>query len=112
MAFALLGFALSRKEFSILVNPITVYIGKISYSMYLVHFAILYWLTKFNYVDIAPAGIPYFSLVNYLLRFSCLLSITVVISSCTYYLIEVPLQNMGKSIVRKRESSQKQWASA
>lgn len=112
MAFALLGFALSQKEFSILVNPVTTYIGKISYSMYLVHFAILFWLTKFNYVDFAPTGIPYFSLVNYALRFCFLLSITVAISSCTYYLIEVPLQNIGKSIVKKRESSQKQWASA
>src|SRR6185369_782958 len=64
MAFVLLGYALSRKEFFILVNPLTVYIGKISYSMYLVHFAIIYWLTKANYVDYAPTSMPYFPIAN------------------------------------------------
>jgi peptidoglycan/LPS O-acetylase OafA/YrhL len=106
MAFVLLGYALSQKEFSLLVNPLTVYIGKISYSMYLVHFAIMYWLTKFNYADFAPADIPYFSIANYLLRFWCLLPLTVLVSTCTYFLIEVPLQNVGKSIVRQREHEQ------
>src|SRR5258708_419294 len=104
MAFVALGYALSRKEFFILVNPLTVYIGKISYSMYLVHFAIMYWLTKFNYVDFAPSNIAYFPIVNYLLRFCCFLSLTVLVSTCTYFLIEVPFQNIGKSIVRKKEN--------
>src|SRR5258708_36551137 len=104
MAFVALGYALSRKEFFILVNPLTVYIGKISYSMYLVHFAVLYWLTKFNYVDFAPSNIAYFPIVNYLLRFCYLLSLTVLVSSCTYFLIEVPLQNIGKSIVNRKQN--------
>ena len=111
MAFVLLGYALSRKEFFILVNPVTVYVGKISYSMYLVHFAVMYWLTKFNYVDFAPSDIPYFPIINYLLRFCCLASITVLISACTYHLIEVPFQNIGKRIVRKRENAIKTWTS-
>jgi peptidoglycan/LPS O-acetylase OafA/YrhL len=111
MAFVLLGYALSRKEFFILVNPVMIYIGKISYSMYLVHFAVLHWLTKFNYVDFAPSDIPYFPIVNYLLRFCCLVSVTVMMSACTYHLIEVPLQNIGKSIVRRRENATKRWAS-
>jgi len=106
MAFGALGYILSRKEFFLLVNPITIYIGKISYSMYLVHFAILYWLTKLNYLDFASSGIPYFNGVNYLLRFFCLASLTVLTSTFTYYLIEVPFQNIGKSIVRKREIQQ------
>src|SRR6185295_14216977 len=103
MAFVVLGYTLSRREFLLLVNPITMYIGKISYSMYLVHFAILYWLTKFNFVDFAPPGIPYFNTVNFLLRFCCLTSLTILASTFTYYLIEVPFQNIGKSIVRRRE---------
>src|SRR5258708_15218899 len=102
MAFVALGYALSRKEFFILVNPLTVYIGKISYSMYLVHFAIMYWLTKFNYVDFAPSNIAYFPIVNYLLRFCCFLSLTVLVSTCTYFLIEVPFQNIFKTIFSKK----------
>ena len=104
MAFVILGYALSRAEFFLLVNPITIYIGKISYSMYLVHFAILYWLEKFNYIDFAPSEILYFNVINYLLRFSCLAALTILVSTCTYYLIEVPFQNIGKGIVRGREN--------
>jgi peptidoglycan/LPS O-acetylase OafA/YrhL len=112
MAFVLLAYSLSRKEFSILVNPLTIYIGKISYSMYLVHFAVLYWLARFNYVDFAPANLSFFPIANYLLRFCCLTSITVLISTATYHWIEVPFQNMGKSIVRKKENASKRWASS
>lgn len=111
MAFAVLGYILSQRAFIVLVNPITIYIGKISYSMYLVHFAVSYWLAKFNYVDFAPTGIIYFPFINYLLRFSCLLAATIILSSCTYHLIEVPLQNIGKNIVKRRESAMKRWAS-
>jgi peptidoglycan/LPS O-acetylase OafA/YrhL len=104
MAFAVLGYALSRREFLALVNPVTIYIGKISYSMYLVHFAVLYWLEKFNYVDFAPSAIPYFFIVNYLLRFFCLASLTIVLSAFSYHFIEVPFQNIGKTIVRRKEN--------
>jgi peptidoglycan/LPS O-acetylase OafA/YrhL len=103
MGFVVLGYALSLKEIYILVNPITIYIGRISYSMYLVHFSLLYWLAKFHYIDFAPSGILYFPLVNYLLRFSCLTALTILISSCTYHLIEVPFQNLGKRIVKRTE---------
>lgn len=111
MTFVVLGCVLSRKGFIVLVNPVTIYIGKISYSMYLVHFAVLHWLTQFSFLDFVSPGIPYFSIINYILRFCCILSLTVAISACTYHLIEVPFQNIGKIIVRKRESARKQWVS-
>src|SRR6185295_12601469 len=106
MAFAVLGYVLSRKPFTILVNPITVFIGKISYSMYLVHFALMHWFSKLGYIDFASPGIQHYYLVNYLLRLGCLLLFTVLVSCFTYYIIEVPFQNMGKRIVRRREMTQ------
>ena len=102
MAFVVLGYALSKKEFSIVVNPVTVYLGKISYSMYLVHFAVLHWLVKFNFTDF----VTHFPAINYMIRLCCLTSLTVLVSSCTYHFIEVPFQNWGKSIVRRREHQQ------
>lgn len=111
MAFVVLGYALSRVDFFILINAITIYIGKISYSMYLVHFAILHWLVKFNFVDLAPVTAPYYPFVNYFLRFCCLTALTVLLSSCTYYLIEVPLQSLGKNMVKKRKGDSKSLVS-
>jgi peptidoglycan/LPS O-acetylase OafA/YrhL len=110
MAFIVLGYALSLKEFYVLVNPITIYFGKISYSMYLVHFAILYGLTRFNFVDWVPTGTVYGSLVNFGLRLCCLASLTAVVSTICYHFIEVPFQNLGKRIINRRENAQRTTA--
>ena len=62
-------------------NTIVQYLGKISYSIYLVHMLVLTWLenklTGFAYPCIA-------------------LAITISISSITYYLIEKPFIKLGK----------------
>ena len=105
MSFVVLGYALSQKEFYLLVNPLTIFIGKISYSMYLVHFALLHWLTQLTLVDYVPLDVPYSSIMNYVMRFCGLTTLTALISTCTYHLIEVPFQNLGKNIVKKRESA-------
>jgi peptidoglycan/LPS O-acetylase OafA/YrhL len=107
MAFIILGYALSLKEFYVLVNPITIYFGKISYSMYMVHFAILYGLTRFDYVDWVPTNTVALSIINYGLRFACLVSLTVLISTIFYRWIEVPFRNMGRRIIQRRENAQR-----
>jgi peptidoglycan/LPS O-acetylase OafA/YrhL len=99
MAFVFLGYVLSRNEFYVLVNPLTIYIGKISYSMYLVHFAVLHGLSRFNLLDLAPG----FPATNFGLRLFCLTAITSLIATIFYHLIEVPFQELGKRIIRRRE---------
>jgi peptidoglycan/LPS O-acetylase OafA/YrhL len=103
IAFIVLGYALSRKEFYALVNPVTIYFGKISYSMYLVHFAILYGLTRLHCVDFIPTDTVYLAMINFVLRFCLLISLTALGSTITYHLIEVPFQNIGKKIIKRRE---------
>jgi len=103
IAFIVLGYALSLKEFDALVNPVTVYFGRISYSMYLVHFAALYWLTRLHCVDFIPTDTVYLALINFALRFCLLVSLTVLGSTITYHLVEVPFQNIGKKIIKRRE---------
>lgn len=100
IAFLLLGVALSRYRFSLLVNPVINYIGKISYSMYLIHFAVLYWLSHFHLVDFFTHG-----LLNYLARFLLVIGCSVVISTLTYRLIEVPLQDVGKRLIKFLEQN-------
>ena len=101
IAFILLGIAISKSNYKILKNPILLYIGKISYSMYLVHFGVLYWLTKLNMADFIVVNNPLSAVVNYCLRFVVLIFLSVLISSVSYKLIELPGQKLGRKIVQK-----------
>lgn len=100
IAFLLMGFALSKFQFVFMVNPIINYIGKISFSMYLVHFAVLHWLKHFNFVDYFNNGI-----LNYVVRYLFVSILTIFISSIFYKIIEVPFQEIGKKIIKRLENS-------
>jgi len=102
IGFLLLGYALSNFKFKLIVNPVINHIGNISFSMYLVHFAVLYWLNKFNLVNFSGNGI-----LNYAIRFSITLAITAAISTIFYYIIEIPFQNLGKAVIDKWEKKEK-----
>jgi peptidoglycan/LPS O-acetylase OafA/YrhL len=98
--FAILGFALSKNEALLFVNPFTRYVGKISYSMYLVHFAVLHWMVQLKVVEPIKTNTPYKDILNYGVRFVILLILTAIVSTIFYHLIEVPFQRMGKKITQ------------
>jgi peptidoglycan/LPS O-acetylase OafA/YrhL len=103
IGFLLLGFALSTYRFKMIVNPIINYIGKISYSMYLVHFAVLHWLTQFNYINYSDNGI-----LNYAMRYCIVLALTIIFSAFLYKIIELPFQDIGKRLIIRLEKSDAQ----
>ncbi|HVR86666.1 MAG TPA: acyltransferase [Planctomycetota bacterium] len=99
--FVLLGLGLSLRPLSILVNPISRFAGKVSYSAYLTHFFVVEQLTW----RISNQGIlgqmerhPVLAL---LLAYLLCLAGTLAISTLTHYLIEVPGQNLGKGLIRR-----------
>lgn len=96
--FVIFGVVLSKGKLSFICNPILKYIGKISFSMYIIHFIVISWLAKFHLMDFCQ---HYF--LNFSLRFLLILSVSVFISTLTYHLIEIPFQNLGKKIISKRE---------
>ncbi len=98
--FAILGFALSKNEALLFVNPVTTYVGKISYSMYLVHFAVLHWMAYLKILEPIKTNTPYKDILNYGVRFVILLISTAIVSTIFYHLIEVPFQRMGKKITQ------------
>jgi peptidoglycan/LPS O-acetylase OafA/YrhL len=100
IGFLILGLGLSTFQFTLIVNPIVSYIGKISFSMYLVHFAVLYWLTRLNFIDYLDNGI-----LNYILRFSIVSVLTILVSTILYKTVEVPFQEIGKKIISSLEKS-------
>lgn len=100
IGFLLLAFAISTFRFILIVNQIVNYIGKISFSMYLVHFAVLHWLTRLNFIDYLDSGT-----LNYIVRFSIVSVLTIFVSSILYKTIEVPFQEIGKRIISRLEKS-------
>jgi peptidoglycan/LPS O-acetylase OafA/YrhL len=106
-AFVILAIAMSKSEFILFQNPVIIHIGKISYSMYLVHFAVLHWLTKINFIDYLQVSNTITALLNYGIRLLILIVLSVIISTIFYKFIEIPLQNIGKRLIEKINITQK-----
>jgi len=85
--FALFALGLSHWQPRLLVNPIIGWIGKVSYSAYLVHLGV-----------ISAATIPH---ASYPEAFLALAAITLAISSVTYLAIEEPCNRLGRYVIKK-----------
>jgi peptidoglycan/LPS O-acetylase OafA/YrhL len=99
--FILLAIALWWHPWKFLVNAVTVYIGRISFSMYLLHFAVI------RLMMIHPRLVGSLGSWCYGMVFIGLLLGTVLLSSMTFRLIETPGQKLGKRLSRfmRRPSS-------
>ena len=89
-------FMSSEKGQFISVKPLR-YFGRISYSMYIIHFIVISWLAYFNFVDFCE---NYF--FNYVQRLGAVLLFSMLLSTITYRYIEIPFQNWAKKIIAKR----------
>ncbi len=97
--FAIFSIFLARKPIYLLVNPLTVLLGKLSFSMYLVHIAILKLLSGTR----IPAAMGEGNL-NSVLFFLFVLAITAVVSRMTYSVIEKPGIALGRRLIEKLEA--------
>jgi peptidoglycan/LPS O-acetylase OafA/YrhL len=98
--FLLLSVALSKYQPMILVNPISTYIGKVSFSMYIVHFSVLHWLKEYNFVEFSQNTV-----ISYAVRFFVATFISVVVATIFYHTVEVPFQQLGKKLIDKLEAN-------
>jgi peptidoglycan/LPS O-acetylase OafA/YrhL len=103
IGFVLFALFLAKQEKNLFVNPLITYIGKVSYSAYLINFAVLELVIRFGITDILNNGSHY--TLNYILRLVIVLSITLIISTVFYYLIEKPMQKAGGKIISLLENS-------
>ncbi len=94
-AFFFLALGLSLHSVLIMVNPVTKYIGKISFSLYLVHPASIWFVQKSGFLNDW----------NFVPKFFIVLSVSIIIASATYFLIEKPGIYIGKKLVKMREGN-------
>jgi peptidoglycan/LPS O-acetylase OafA/YrhL len=102
---ALMIIAISGESVPYIVNPVLCYLGKISFSCYLVHFAVLgLTLHILGFASNMLAKDPGSGGHNFLLFLKILaitLGFTVAGSTITHYLIEEPGIGLGRKIVQR-----------
>jgi peptidoglycan/LPS O-acetylase OafA/YrhL len=89
--FSVFVYALMQRAASPLVNRVTIWVGKVSYSAYFVHFALIRFIAEFR-----PTGIPG---LDFAITYAFIVTATVLISSVTYLLIEKPMIKIGNSMI-------------
>ncbi|HVJ52735.1 MAG TPA: acyltransferase [Aliidongia sp.] len=88
------------------VNPIAAAMGKVSFSAYLLHFAVIQGVEAFpETFRRATPGVG--AIVAFAATFVLVAIVTYILSWASYQAIEVPMQNVGKSLIRARQARSK-----
>jgi peptidoglycan/LPS O-acetylase OafA/YrhL len=112
IAFCFIMYSMSRKPWGLIINKFTVFAGRVSYSMYITHFAVLYFLRESGILNALMQRTPVSDFLHFLAMLFATTLGTLVVSSITYKWIEYPFQKLGKNIIRKihNEKSDKVFA--
>jgi peptidoglycan/LPS O-acetylase OafA/YrhL len=98
IAFAFAAYSLSYFQTKLIVNNLTVWVGKLSYSIYLLHLLVANLLVKYNLNHYSDNPV-----LEIAIRFFILFLISFVLSYLTYRVIELPFQEYGKKLISKLE---------
>ncbi|BES60615.1 acyltransferase family protein [Dysgonomonas capnocytophagoides] len=107
IAFTVLLVVQSKYSLKIFSNKILAQIGKVSFSMYIIHFFVIQILESLGFVQIIPITNLASSLLNFCMLYLAVALITFLIANITYKLIEIPGQNLGKKIIKKLDQQNK-----
>jgi len=99
LGLLLFALALSMRQFSLFVNRFTRSVGEISFSLYLVHFGVLYLLRWFGLVDLVAPTTTVRALLNYGLRYVIVFISSYVLAYLLYHAIEKTGQKLGKKVI-------------
>jgi peptidoglycan/LPS O-acetylase OafA/YrhL len=97
IVFSLFAFSLMYSPNSPFINKAAQWTGKISYSAYFVHFAVLHILPTLH-----PTGVPS---ADFAIMYVGTVLATVGISSITYLVIEGPMIRFGSAIIAAQQLS-------
>ncbi len=108
VAFVALAYGLALCPYRLAVNRVTRFIGTVSFSAYIWHFWLLHYVTTpwvYRLKIFAPhADVQRESLrgsMRFVLLYLATLAVTLPVAALTYYLIEVPGQNVGKKLITR-----------
>jgi len=94
--FGVLCIGLAVHPTRVISNPVTRYVGQISFSVYIVHANILWEAGRAGLFEWVFAHLPGQPVVAYFASLAVALAIIVPVAAITYRLVEVPGMNWGK----------------
>lgn len=97
-AFGLLTFALANRPLKLFVNPLSKHSGKVSYSMYIIHFAVIEFFTARNFFGLSSLGNS-----GTVIAIVIVFAISVLLATITYNYIEKPGIALGTRIITRLE---------
>jgi peptidoglycan/LPS O-acetylase OafA/YrhL len=101
----LLLLALSLHPWTLLVNPVTRFLGRISYSLYLLHFVVFLKLQAFILTELTSHPLLRNVYVQFATSFIGTLAITVPVAFLSWKWIEQPGIHQGKRVITWIEST-------
>ncbi|MDR1091554.1 MAG: acyltransferase [Prevotella sp.] len=101
IVFFLLLVILSQKAYRIFSNRILAAIGKVSFSLYLMHFVMQTFFNRFDWLSWIKIDNTLTACLYYILAYICLFIASYAASILTHKFIEIPGQNLGRKLIKK-----------
>jgi peptidoglycan/LPS O-acetylase OafA/YrhL len=102
-SFIFLTFMIqSRSTQRLLEHPILIFLGKISYGIYLMHWVIV--AAIFEYWNRITALFPSTTIAYLVMLVACIAS-TILLSTALYYWVELPFIQKGKALTKKMKET-------
>jgi len=104
--FFFLLLTLYLKPYKLFTNKAMARVGLYSYSMYVVHFVVIYLMNKTRFCDLITVTNLKISVVNFIFLYVAVAGASFLVSALTYKFIEVPGQNLGRRLIKKLNQKQ------
>lgn len=100
LSFVCLTLSLASWHNPLIVNPIVIGLGKLSYSLYLVHFTFAWYVIPWLAGELNGGLSP---LTQFLLSMLATTLLATSVSFVTYHFVELKFMKWGKSVISRRE---------
>lgn len=106
LGYFLLVVLLAKQPYRIVANGFLAAVGRVSFSLYLVHFAVMHWLVRLGLTDFVSVTGFGSDALNFSLRFLLLFAVAYAVSAVSYRWIEVPGQRLGQRLLMQLRNGQ------
>lgn len=103
-SFGIFIYILAHLPFKLIVNKTTLFLGKISYSLYLSQYAVIEFLKKTGFYSFIPDEKFLSGIFNVCINLFFLFSGTIILSYILYHFIEIPFQRVGQQLINKKKA--------